>query len=120
VQAKVRQGGRQLSFGKISAAGARSGTMDEDVRPVTVEEIAPGAFRVVPDPPLESGEYCFYSSAGATGGTVAKVFDFGIDSTESEVQVVSSRDDLRRAREERMEEARRAREARAEERRIGR
>lgn len=78
VQPVVKGGGRELVYGQANAWGSQEGTMSAATRPFRTERVADGVYRVTAGP-LESGEYIFYAGAGATGGSVGKLFDFGVD-----------------------------------------
>jgi len=77
---------RQLVVGQANAFGAQSGALDKTVRLFDFEELDSGIFRVIPQRPLDPGEYTFYYAGatplpfygfvGPSGG--GKVFDFGI------------------------------------------
>lgn len=68
---------------KANAFGASSGTDDKANVPFTFSKLRAGVYKVVPNVPLQPGEYCFLSSsgtgtfgAGSAGAT--RLFDFGI------------------------------------------
>ena len=77
-----RKNERELIVGQAGSLGTSSGTRSEDTVPFTVERIAGGLYRVIPEEELGNGEYCFFYAAGAGAlgqGAVGKLFDFGVD-----------------------------------------
>ncbi|MGE5393053.1 MAG: hypothetical protein ACM3NH_04910, partial [Candidatus Saccharibacteria bacterium] len=73
--------GRSLIVGQGGLTGISSGTRSEDCFEFSVEKISNGIFKVIPKVSLQANEYVFVygASALATGGTSAKMFDFGVD-----------------------------------------
>lgn len=77
-----RRNDRELIVGEFGTLGSSTGTRSEDTVPFTVERLASGLYRVVPEEELGNGEYCFFYAAGAGAlgaGAVGKLFDFGVD-----------------------------------------
>jgi len=65
------------------AGGMSSGTDEKAVASFKFTKLRPGIYKVVPDAPLEAGEYCFLSAAGigtfgAGAAGASRLFDFGI------------------------------------------
>lgn len=80
---------RETVVMKENAPAASSGTEDKANVPFTSTKTAPGVYKVVPNVPLKPGEYAFIS-AGATGASANRLFDFGVD-TPSRVPAPSIR-----------------------------
>jgi len=83
----VKGEARETTVMTGNAWGTSSGTDDKANVPFTFEKLRPGVYKVVPNAPLEPGEYGFIgaSSGGAFGaGAVSanRVFDFGINPAE--------------------------------------
>jgi len=82
VQMYEKSDRRELVVGEFNVFGSSAGTRSEDTVPVKIEKLAPGIYRVTPTEALGRGEFCFfYAAGGATfgGGTLGKLFDFGVD-----------------------------------------
>jgi hypothetical protein len=76
---------REARVGSLNIAGAKTGVMDKDQIPFSYEQIAPYVFKIMPDRPLEPGEYGFLfalvggAGPGLSGGVAgARVFDFTV------------------------------------------
>lgn len=89
VEVEQKAGGREVVIFQANALGSQQGTLSKLVRPFRFEALRAGAYAVRPEPRLGAGEYCFYMSGAATGGSVAKVFDFGIDASGPDPVVVA-------------------------------
>lgn len=73
-----KEGSRDLEIGGHNAFGAASGIHDKHTRSFSIEQIAPGVFKVTPED-LPVGEYGFlYTGPSAYGNAGQRVFDFGI------------------------------------------
>jgi len=61
--------------------GNSSGLPSHDVLAVSVQNISPGIYKVVPSRPLETGEYCFVPPGGAAAFGMAggQLYEFEID-----------------------------------------
>lgn len=69
---------RELEVGGYSALGGASGIHEKHTRAFSIEQIAPGVFKVTPDA-LPEGEYGFvYTGASPYGAGTQRVFDFGV------------------------------------------
>lgn len=71
-----KEGSRELEVGGYSVLGGASGIHEKHTRPFSIEQIAPGVFKVTPDA-LADGEYGFVYT-GATAHGMERVFDFGV------------------------------------------
>ena len=81
---------RELVVSQMNITGAQSGAIDSER--FSFEELKPGIYKVTPDKPLKTGEYCFYYggstpmqaygfgyvAVGAGGSSAGKVSDFSI------------------------------------------
>lgn len=73
---------RELVVGEYNVFGSSTGTRSEDTVPLKIEKLGAGVYRVMPTESLGRGEFCFFYAAGAAtfgGGTLGKLFDFGVD-----------------------------------------
>jgi hypothetical protein len=75
---------RELIIGKGKLFSHSQGIESENTVPMKVERLSPGEYRVTPDETFrQSGEFCFFYSAGAGSlvgaAVVGKLFDFGIE-----------------------------------------
>jgi len=74
----IAEGSRELETGSENNYTQEMGIDDKHARPFTIEQIAPGIFKVRTDG-IVSGEYCFvYSGAAPNGYTQQKVYDFSV------------------------------------------
>ena len=79
---------RETVVMKANAFGASSGTDEKRNIAFTFTKLKPGVYKVVPNAPLQPGEYCFLSASGAgaygagayaSGAAGAsRLFDFGV------------------------------------------
>lgn len=84
VQLDIKKSSRETIIGEFGALGASSGTHEKSMVTFKSERLRPGLYKVVPNGPMEAGEYCFLVSqmnmgafgAGASGA--AQIFDFGV------------------------------------------
>ncbi len=84
VQLQVKSSTRETIVMEFGALGASSGTHQKSMVTFKSERLRPGLYKVVPNGPMEAGEYCFLVSqmnmgtfgAGASGA--AQIFDFGV------------------------------------------
>lgn len=82
---KATRSGRELIVGEIGSYGASTGARSKDTIDVKIERLAPGAYRVTPELPMEPGEYCIFHAGTISavgpggGGTLGRLFDFGVD-----------------------------------------
>lgn len=73
-----KAGSRELEVGGYSALGGASGIHEKHTRSFSIEQIAPGVFKVTPDA-LPLGEYGFiYTGTSEYGHATQRVFDFGV------------------------------------------
>lgn len=85
VRLDVTKSSRETIIGEFGALGASSGTNEKSMVAFKSERLRNGLYKVVPNGPLDSGEYCFLVSqmnmgaygAGAAGAT--QLFDFGVN-----------------------------------------
>lgn len=69
---------RELETGSGNNYTSESGIDEKHSRPFDIEQLAPGVFKVTPDP-LAAGEYCFvYAGAAPYGYGQQKVYDFSV------------------------------------------
>jgi hypothetical protein len=88
VKLTVTKSSRETIIGEMGAFGASSGTHERSIIAFKSERLRPGMYRVVPNEPMEAGEYCFLASqmnigpmvAGASGAT--QIFDFAVSGNE--------------------------------------
>jgi hypothetical protein len=84
VKLDVKKSSRETVIGEIGTLGASSGTNEKAMVTFKSERLRPGLYKVVPNGPMELGEYCFLVSqmnlgaygAGAAGA--AQIFDFAV------------------------------------------
>jgi hypothetical protein len=84
VRLDVTKSSRETIIGEFGALGMSSGTHQKSMVTFKSERVRPGLYKVVPNGPIEPGEYCFLVShagmgaygAGAAGA--AQLFDFGV------------------------------------------
>ncbi|MCC6541823.1 MAG: hypothetical protein IT225_06350 [Flavobacteriales bacterium] len=82
------KGVRELETGSMNNYTSEFGIDEKHSRSFTIEQLAPGTYKVSPDA-LVNGEYCFvYSGAAPYAGTQQKVYDFGVG-TVSATNVIS-------------------------------
>jgi len=81
---EVGKSNRETMIGAINAFGASTGTDEKRMVGFKAERLRAGLYKVVPNVPLEPGEYCFLASAGAYGTNAAgaagavDIFDFAV------------------------------------------
>jgi len=84
VKLDVTKSSRETIIGEFGALGASTGTHEKSMITFKSERLRSGMYKVVPNGPMESGEYCFLVSqanlgafgAGASGA--AQIFDFAV------------------------------------------
>jgi hypothetical protein len=79
----VKSDSRETVVMKMNAFGSSSGTDDKASVPYTFTKVRPGIYKVVPNAPLQPGEYAFFGqSAGgaymAGAAAASRLFDFSI------------------------------------------
>jgi hypothetical protein len=70
-----------------NAFGASSGTDEKANIHFSFTKLKPGVYKLTPNAPLQSGQYCFLSSAGmgtygAGSAGASRLFDFAVSSAE--------------------------------------
>ena len=88
VKLEVNKSGRETIIGEIGALGGSSGTHQKSMVTFKSERLRTGLYKVVPNGPMEAGEYCFLVSqmnmgafgAGASGAS--QIFDFSVASNQ--------------------------------------
>jgi hypothetical protein len=78
VQARVKDGSREVQVGSFNAFSSAEGVADKLVRDFDYEMLGQGIYRVTPRAPLAPGEYCFVHGSGGGTGAADKVWDFGV------------------------------------------
>jgi len=83
----ARKDERELVVGEAGIFGGSVGPQSKDTVELKIEKLAPGVYKVIPERPIPSGEYCFFyaGAGGAAGPSGGKRFDFGIDLPRSEM-----------------------------------
>ena len=78
---EVHKDSRELAVGQASMLGNSSGVPSQYILAVSVQNVSPGVYKVVPSKPLEPGEYCFVPPGGtaAFGMAGGQLYDFEID-----------------------------------------
>jgi len=84
VKLDVKKSTRETIIEEFGALGASSGTHEKSIVTFKSERLRSGLYKVVPNGPMDAGEYCFLVSqmsmgtfgAGASGA--AQIFDFGV------------------------------------------
>lgn len=72
---------RSVKTGKVNAfAGSKIGINSKDVINVKVEKVGNTTYKVVPETPLEPGEYCFFYQGTIPQGGLnnQSIFDFSV------------------------------------------
>ncbi len=85
VKLDVTKSSRETTIGEFGALGTSSGTSEKAMVTFRSERLRIGVYKVVPNGPMQQGEYCFLVSqvnmgvfgAGAAGA--AQVFDFAVN-----------------------------------------
>lgn len=85
IKLDVTKSSRETIIGEFGAMGASTGTHEKSMITFKSEKLRSGVYKVVPNGPMESGEYCFLVSqvnmgafgAGASGA--AQIFDFAVN-----------------------------------------
>lgn len=85
IKLDLTKSSRETIIGEFGALGASSGTHEKSMVTFKSERLRTGLYKVVPNGPMEAGEYCFLVSqvnmgafgAGASGA--AQIFDFGVN-----------------------------------------
>lgn len=85
IRLDVTKSSRETIIGEFGATGMSSGTHEKSMVTFKSEKLRSGVYKVVPNGPVESGEYCFLVSqvnmgafgAGASGA--AQIFDFAVN-----------------------------------------
>jgi len=80
VKLEVKKKNREFVIGSMNAYSGVSMGVDDKIRiHFDVEKLKSGVYKVTPNVALDAGEYCFMSAGNSNpGGSVGKVFDFGI------------------------------------------
>jgi hypothetical protein len=74
VKLEVTKSSRETVIAEMGLIGGMSTGADEkSMTGFRSERLRPGLYKVVPNKPMEPGEYCFLSSAGAS-----QIFDFAV------------------------------------------
>ena len=84
VKLEVTKSSRETIIGEFGTFGTSSGTNQKSMVSFKSERLKPGLYKVVPNSPMEPGEYCFLVSqvnmgafgAGASGAS--QIFDFAV------------------------------------------
>lgn len=93
VRLMEKKGRREARVGSLNIGGKKTGVMDKDRRKFSYEVVRAGVYRVVPDAPLNQGEYAFIfalAGGGANGALTARLFDFGVDREAASVQAAAA------------------------------
>ena len=88
VKLDVTKTSRETIIGEFGALGANTGTNEKSMVSFKSERLRTGLYKVVPNGPMEAGEYCFLVSqvnmgaygAGAAGAS--QIFDFAVNSNQ--------------------------------------
>lgn len=85
----IAKGVRELETGSMNNYGSEVGIDEKHARPFSIDQIAPGIFKVIPSE-LAAGEYCFvYAGAAPYAQAQQKVYDFGVGQVAGQGAVVS-------------------------------
>jgi hypothetical protein len=87
IKLEIAKSSRETVIGKFGAFGSDFGTDEKSMITFKSEKLRSGLYKVVPNGPMEAGEYCFLASqsmgafgAGAAGA--AQIFDFAVNPNE--------------------------------------
>ena len=82
VKLEVSKSDRRLETMEAGMGGANMNATTKNAVKFSYTKIGLGAYKVTPDSPLDSGEYCFFAGSGTMGQMAAmgRVYDFGISS----------------------------------------
>jgi hypothetical protein len=88
VKLDVTKSSRETIIGEFGTLGSSMGTNQKSMITFKSERLRPGLYKVVPDNPMSSGEYCFLVSPmnigafGAGAGGAVQIFDFAVRQTQ--------------------------------------
>jgi hypothetical protein len=85
VKLEIAKSNRETIIGKFGAFGSDFGTDEKSMVSFKSEKLRSGLYKVMPNRPLEPGEYCFLASQGSMGAFgagaagAAQIFDFAVN-----------------------------------------
>ena len=79
VRMREVDGSRTMQTGSSTAMSSESGVDETQIVSFTIEPVTQGVYKVILDPGMPAGEFCFmYSGTTPGAGDAQKLFDFGL------------------------------------------